>query len=62
MADDKNKTGRQDRDRVNANEGYEVEQVHQKYPHLTHQQVKDAIRQHGPSREKIEAYLNGLKK
>lgn len=54
------KTGPQDRARVSSSEPYEVEDLHQKYPHLSHQTVKDAIQEHGPDRKKIESYLNGL--
>jgi uncharacterized protein DUF3606 len=62
MSDDKNLRGQQDRSRVSASEPYEVENLHQKYPHLSHQQVKDAIVNHGPDRKKIEAYLDTLRK
>jgi hypothetical protein len=62
MSDNKNLKGQQDRNKVNANEPYEVEDLHQKYPHLSHQTVKDAVIKHGPDRKKIESYLNGLGK
>jgi len=62
MSDNKQLRGQQDRTRVNANEPYEVEDLHQKYPHLSHQTVADAVKQHGPDRKKIETYLEGLKK
>ncbi len=62
MSDDKKLTGQQDRNRVNSQEGYEVEDLHQKYPHLSHQTVLDAVKTHGPDRKKIEAYLDTLGK
>jgi len=62
MSDNKKLQGKQDRSRVSGTEGYEVEDLHQKYPHLTHQVVKDAIKSHGPDRKKVETYLDGLKK
>jgi Protein of unknown function (DUF3606) len=62
MSDNKKNVGGQDRAKVSSSEPYEVEDLHQKYPHLSHQTVKDAITEHGPERKKIEAYLNGLKK
>jgi hypothetical protein len=31
---------------------------HQKYPHLAHKAVADAVKQHGPDRKKIETYLD----
>ncbi|HYC30287.1 MAG TPA: DUF3606 domain-containing protein [Chitinophagaceae bacterium] len=59
MADDKSKVGRQDRDRVSMSEDYEVEYLHQKYPSKSHEEIKEAIRRHGPSREAIEKSLSG---
>ena len=60
MSDNKQLKGQQDRSKVNAKESYEVEDLHQKYPHLSHQTVADAVKKHGPERKKVEAYLNGL--
>ena len=62
MSDNKQKIGGQDRSKVSSSEPYEVEDLHQKYPHLSHQAIKDAIKEHGPDRKKIETFLNGLKK
>ena len=59
MADDKSKVGRQDRDRVSLSEDYEVEDLHQKYPNKSHEEIKEAVRKHGPSREAIERFLDG---
>lgn len=50
-----------DRIRVNASDPSEVEYVHKQFPHLTHQQVLDAVREKGPMREDIIKYLKGLK-
>ena len=60
MSDNKQLKGQQDRNKVNAQEPYEVEDLHQKYPHLAHQTVADAVKIHGPERKKVEAYLDGL--
>ncbi|HMH24902.1 MAG TPA: DUF3606 domain-containing protein [Puia sp.] len=57
MTDNKKKKGAQDRARVSANEPYEVEYLHSKYPGLSHQQVYAAVRKAGPSRTAIIAYL-----
>lgn len=62
MSDNKQLKGQQDRNKVNANEPYEVEDLHQKYPHLAHKVVADAVKEHGPDRKKIETYLSGLGK
>lgn len=59
MADDKSRVGRQDRDRVSLSEDYEVEDLHQKFPNKSHDEVKDAIRRHNGNREAIEKDLRG---
>ena len=62
MSNNKNLKGHQDRNRVSSSEGYEVEDLHQKYPRLSHDVVKEAVKKHGPDRKKVEAYLDGLNK
>jgi hypothetical protein len=57
MADDKNKQGRQDDDRVDSNDKSEVEYVHRQFPSKTHQQIIDAIKKAGPMRKNIMDYL-----
>jgi hypothetical protein len=59
MADDKRNTGKQDDIRVDSNDPSEVEYLHSKYPHKTHQEVLEAIRKFGPLRKDIEAQLKG---
>lgn len=61
MSDNKNMNTNQDRIRVDSNDKNEVEYVHQQFPHLTHQQVLDAVKAKGPMREDIMAYLKTLK-
>ena len=58
MDNKKTQDGR-DRSKVNSKEAYEVEYLHQQYPKLSHQQVYAAVRKAGPSRAKIETYLQG---
>lgn len=62
MADNKQLKDERDRNKVNSQEPYEVEDLHQKYPHLSHQIVADAVKQHGPDRRKIEKHLDSLRK
>ena len=57
MSDNKQLRGKQDRNKVNSKEGYEVEDLHQKFPHLSHQEVSDAVKKYGPDRENIEKHL-----
>ena len=54
MPDDKNKIGRQDRARIAGGQDYEVEDFHQKNPHLTHQQAVDIIREAKGDRKKAD--------
>ncbi|PBB16528.1 DUF3606 domain-containing protein [Mesorhizobium sp. WSM4313] len=53
MADDKSKRGARDRDRVSADEDYEVRHFANKVG-LTVQQVRDLIKQHGNDRSTLE--------
>lgn len=61
MADNKKKTGKPDRDRVSANQPYEVEAIAKKFA-LPSPLVKKVIQQEGPMRENVENYLRGMKK
>ena len=61
MSDDKSKTGKPDRDRVSANEPYEVNYLAKKTgmpPPL----VKNVIKQVGPMRRDVERKLDTMKK
>jgi hypothetical protein len=60
MSDNKILKDQRDRAKVNSQEPDEVEDLHQKYPHLSHQTVSDAVKKHGSDRKKIEAYLDGF--
>jgi Protein of unknown function (DUF3606) len=60
MSDNKILKDQRDRTKVNSQEPNKVEDLHQKYPHLSHQTVSDAVKKHGPDKEKIETYLDGF--
>jgi hypothetical protein len=60
MTDNKQQKGAQDRTTVNRRESFEVEYLHQKYPWLSHQTVKEAVDKYGPNRNKVEAQLGRL--
>ena len=60
MPDNKNIKDRRDSTRIDANDASEVEYVHEQFPNLTHQQVKDAIIEKGPMREDVMKYLDAL--
>lgn len=57
MSDNKNKTGFQDRMKVDINDPSEVEYLHRQFTELTHEQVTAAIREAGPDRKKIVEHL-----
>lgn len=47
IADNKQLKGQQDRNRGNSQEPYEVEDLYQKYPHLSHKEVAEAVENMG---------------
>lgn len=57
MADNKQHQGTRDDIRVDANDPAEVEYLHQQFPQKTHAEIKQAIRDAGPLRSDIIAYL-----
>jgi hypothetical protein len=61
MSDDPKKVGKPDRDRVSANEPYEVEHIAHKH-RLPEKLVENVIRQVGPMRSNVERYLENMKK
>ncbi|MDO9406361.1 MAG: DUF3606 domain-containing protein [Polaromonas sp.] len=58
MSDDRTKRGGQDRKRINASEGYEV-QYWTRQLGCTEQQLQLAIAAVGPQVEQVRAYLQG---
>jgi hypothetical protein len=61
MSDDKTKKGGGDRSRVAAGEDYEVRYFAEKHG-ITPDQVRDLIKRHGNSRDKLEAAAERLAK
>ena len=61
MPDNKKKVGTPDRVRVAANEPYEVRDLAKKHA-MPPPLVKNVIKQEGPMRKDVEAYLRGMKK
>lgn len=60
MADDRRKTGQQDRAQVNVNEEYELEQLARKFG-VSPAKVRQAEQVVGKSRQKVEEYLMSRK-
>ncbi len=57
MADNQDIRDGRDRSKIDLNDPSEVEYVHQQFPRLSHQEVVEAIREKGPSREAVILYL-----
>ena len=53
MPDDKTKVGKPDRDRVSADQDYELRKFAEKHG-ISSQQAKELIARHGSNREKLE--------
>jgi hypothetical protein len=56
MVDDKNKTGKADRDRINVDEEYELKDWSKKL-HVTPEQLTAAVAAVGPMAEDVRRYL-----
>jgi len=58
MSDNKNVQDGRDRSKVDSQDKNEVEYVHQQFPGLSHEQIKEAIAAAGPVRKDIMEWLN----
>jgi len=56
MADDKSKTGRSDRDRINVNEDYELRDWSQKLG-VSPERLKEAVKKVGPMADDVKKEL-----
>ncbi|MEJ0103816.1 MAG: DUF3606 domain-containing protein [Bacteroidota bacterium] len=61
MSDNKSNISQQDRIRVDANDPNEVEYLHEQFPDYTHSEILEAIKENGPFRENVTAYLKSHK-
>lgn len=61
MSDDKSKRGKPDRDRVSANEPYEVRHIAEQTG-MPAPLVENVIRQEGPMRSDVMHYLDRMKR
>lgn len=61
MSDDKNKTGKQDRDRINVNEAYELRDWAEKFG-VSPEELRKAVAEVGPMATAVEAQLREMKK
>jgi hypothetical protein len=56
MADNPNLKGR-DKNRIDADQPYEVEYVHRQFPNLSRDEIIEAIRSKGPDRSAVITFL-----
>ncbi|MBS1618746.1 MAG: DUF3606 domain-containing protein [Bacteroidetes bacterium] len=61
MSDDKNKNGKQDRDRINVNEAYELRDWAEKFG-VSAEELKKAVAEVGPMASAVEQQLREMKK
>ncbi len=50
-----------DLSRIDVNNPAQVEYVHHQFPWLPHEQIKEAIKKHGPDRDAVQAYLERMR-
>jgi hypothetical protein len=60
MSDNKSLRDGRDRSKIDLNDPAEVEYVHQQFPWLTHEEIREAIKENGPSWEKVTSFLGTL--
>lgn len=60
MAADKTYQSQKDLNRIDVNDPVQVQYVHYQFPWLSYEEIKEAIRKHGPDREAVQAYLERL--
>ena len=52
--------GQRDRRRIDVNDPTDVEYVHYQFPWLSHKEIKEIIKKHGPDRHAVEAVLERI--
>jgi hypothetical protein len=57
MPDKKDKKKQTENTHIDVNDQKEVENVHRHFPHMSYEQIVDAIQKAGPDREDVLRYL-----
>ena len=57
MSDNKEIRDNRDSSKIDINDPSEVEYVHQQFPNLRHEQIVEAVKSKGPSRQAVMEYL-----
>jgi len=62
MTESKIFKGQRDRSRIDINDPVDVQYIHHQFPWLSDQQIREAIKKHGPDRDAVEAALESASK
>ena len=57
MTENKIFRGQKDRSRIDINDPIDVEYVHHQFPWVSHQEIREVIKQHGPDRNAVQTFL-----
>jgi hypothetical protein len=57
MAESKIFKGQRNRRVIDVNDPIDVEYVHHQFPWLTHKEIKEVIKKHGPDRDTVQSIL-----
>jgi len=60
MSESKIFKGQRDRSVIDINDPIDVQYVHHQFPWLSHREIKEVIRKHGPDRDVVESVLERL--
>jgi hypothetical protein len=53
--------GQRDRTRIDVNDPVDVEYVHHQFPWLSHAEIKEIIKKHGPDRDAVQSALESAR-
>ena len=59
MSDKKDKKKQEENKNIDVNDQKEVEKIHRQFPHMSHEQIVDAIQKTGPDRDDVLRFLKG---
>ena len=57
MTENKIFRGQRDRSRIDVDNPIDVGYLHHQFPWLSHRQIREVIKEHGPDREAVQAML-----
>ena len=57
MTESKIFKGQRDRSVIDVNDPIDVEYVHHQFPWLSHKEIKEVIKKHGPDRDAVQTIL-----